>query len=983
MTAAQAKTSQSPKISNAELRQVVEEGLDILGFDVAFESHGIVVAKVPHHLYRQFDKIETHRLCFDVEVADLDHSLELIAPGSRFLELLCDALASHGSLACAIAVPSSQNPTRESLLESLSNRLGLKNGHIADLRLNLDFDRLVKFSVLATAHLAERRQHIVPVVVDIDKGEFLPALAVADLRLYDVADYKRAMKVSAMSPIAHDDLASLVGPVYEHARQELERDLEAAWKNGTHQAAAELAEIRVFYGRQIAESAYPEVEQRAFEQRKQALRDRLTGRVDFEIAQVLAVYMQNLSVRCVFGLGTKQTEISLPFDQQVGQFTFQFCGACETERTDYYVSVHRGELLCTQHGGQCVECGDGSALEELICEATNHPPEQGNACKLCRKTCCECDSEICHSCRLQSNCCDELICAGCARGCVDPECAQQGLCSAHSSQCVTCDASSCQDHTVPTICCEEVCAGCALECSEDGEVVCAEHARHCLTCEATFCHRGHVDRTCNVCSGLVCSTCDPEICKCAIDEQPVCAEHVMFCKECQAALCATHSDAKCCACGTPTCPDHREQCPYCETTVCGEHILLSTLDDVHACPRCVKYCGTCGKRFREDQLVVAGCCAEPLCPNCVTSCAICGELVCTEAHSIKCQDCEARLCAKTHAGLFCVECKVPRCIDHLQTCDHCNIASCHDHFGISDVGSKLVTYCPNCRVSCHCCRRPMRTDQKVAASCCDQPACPHCVSRCERCSRLVCATHRATGRDGEDVLCDLCFVKCVDCGHAQLVDRTLPCRDCGDPVGECCGPQRCTECCEPVCTTCSKSCEFCDEDGSPQALCRECSAVDNQISVGYLKLCQVVDCGLTFCSQHGGRGRIWQERESTEAWLCEEHSAVDPYDGIRYAVTVMRHCSCCLLFAVHRSRRAEFCISCEGLSRLSRCGPRALGLFNTLVKPQLTLRDRAGRILVSDTGANRKLIAYYIQPLWSNNVRFYFVNRKTRQLWTP
>lgn len=890
----------------ARLRQYVLDSLELLGFALEFESHGIISAKTPDALYRHFDCKPLYRLCFDKETAFLDHDLELVVPGSRFLQLLREALARHNCIAHVVATPENTALIRKDLKHEFETRCTFFNGSLHAARLIRRFRRLARYSALVTHSIAATEQQLVPVMVDLDTGELADMAELKATRQYDLEEYQRIHQDAApLRRVSPEELARHIDQVTAHVWGRLRNDLLAEWTRTASAIADQLAESEAFFRQQLQESAYPREVQGAHQARLQALQEQLKTHVDLEIVGVVAIHREIPEVEARFSndKGDEAT-LHLALDSSLADLSLRYCATCDEVREAYFVSYRDSVLLCQEHGALCRSCGDATRRDDLGCEGATHPSTEPGDCSACRIACALCDRALCQLCKHTTTCCEVNSCDSCTLSCSFAGCQQSRLCREHALQCRECGHRFCRDHAAIADCCgAAVCAACAARCPVDDQLLCTEHRVACLGCETAYCREAHPDLNCTLCNGLVCASCIDLAARCQLDQHRLCPEHAARCAECDAALCVTHRELACRVCSSYRCVEHITHCPSCGSPCCDEHRGTSNLGAVEICPACSVQCAACENTVAREQVTKTTCCGVTLCSACALACTVCAEtssaggspgcleettaaapILCPD-HVIRCTACQATLCNR-HEDLTCWACGLPFCPDHLRPCASCGTVVCAEHRSRSAAGDTEI--CAACTTVCQGCGMPVYQGEVNQTVCCAACLCSRCAATCAVCGWPICKTRHAR--------------PCKECHAVVCADRHAN--------------HACVTCGQVLCTTHFGACPFCG-----RGTCSE-----HRIMVGRDSLPGCFECVIA-C---GSCGRQTWKSETAPTSCCGVRlcpfcvrkcaqcgTALCPQDALESDFSARPVCSSCVQRCLHcrnrlLPRECERCSSCSG-----------------------------------------------------------------------
>lgn len=133
--------------------------------------------------------------------------------------------------------------------------------------------------------------------------------------------------------------------------------------------------------------------------------------------------------------------------------------------------------------------------------------------------------------------------------------------------------------------------------------------------------------------------------------------------------------------------------------------------DVLLCPKCRRYCQSCGAGLCAEHTKACACGAIA-CPAHGAPCEACAQFCC-EKHLFKCVRCCRAFC-RQHA-FECGVCRMVSCTDHAKRCGSCDIELCGEHQSICDATGKAA--CPKHLVKCPECGDAVLDTAVAGGSC--------------------------------------------------------------------------------------------------------------------------------------------------------------------------------------------------------------------------------------------------------------------------
>lgn len=941
----------------------VRAGLRALGAEVEPKAPAVWDVRLPPHLRSLFGHKLQHRLVLDYEVWQSDRTATLIAPGSRFLEQLEEALSpGRGELFGGELLPNHQ------VLEEWLEDVAVLNATPAS-------DQSASASRFEKSHLLiyeiqipgpPSTTEVLPVVWDGTTQKFLAADAARSIQ---ETTWFSPYEVSALLPdpentsqrewkrvasAADKEVQRRVGPLVARSRAVREADLEEERQRLEADLRARLREAADNDDNKLEKNLEEE-----FRRRSELLDRRAAG--EATARRLVHVALHRGRVRYAAGLirsDGRRCEVALP--SQAGIIREDLCAWCDEPRAEYLVDpgLDTG-LACTTCAGDC-----------RIHDCVDLVPKQQDA------QCPECDTP--RYCEAHHRTC---------KSCLQPRCEE------HVFSCseVGCTTNLCSEHILELPGMGLFCSMHAILCQAGGELMRKAEGHHCpithkWTCSAHGVRPDGDTRLLHPDAVVKCATsgdliakdradrCDPSgrwhraelLHKSEATGKPLCAKHrqavrrpegwqvehkrVRECAETGWSI--DESVAASCSVSGDLCFEGAlVTCPLSHLKLRQEHAIQPPGDDRHLHPSKVVFSVLSSEPVAVDRAVFDELSFEetlPIAPSEAQECEFSGKLA-ARRFMVRANCCD-RLMAKRFLRRI-EDGSVLVCEDHLVFCSHdnepkakqrtaeCQLSgerACHDHLRTAACCDRVVSvdHCMPSDLS----GRTVCTEHAIECPLLGGAVLPEEATTCELSGRAVSLPQAVRSR----------------CGRTVGRDRAVLVGDndwgCDEHFGACSAGEplpvaelsRCSHCGSLVCATHASA------DCSRGLAC-----------ASHFEPCSHVGCGESICTEHGNKGpegTLYCEDhalfcDTCDGWLpraefltcsCHElpqhrrHLERDPFNRSRWVCDeLMIDCGSCRQRS-QGDKGAGFCAPCLAIQSLSDVD-EAKHLFKRLVRPKLGL----------------------------------------------
>lgn len=545
-----------------EIKEFTLKILDKLGAELEFITPDVFSAAFFGENVKELgEKVYLSFMPVPPEIENEINTVELIVPGSDFLEKLISMARKRGGGGQRVFLKKFYSPDEELPLKFFSVEL-------ESLQKIPHYRTFMEFNFRVTFLTDEKIESLYSVYIDEDGNS-------VDLGMDNLKD--NALLSGPEETITHSGGIFSVSPekIYEKARvivsEKIQPQVETIEKEQEEHLSKSVARLEAYYTQQkdyVKKRHKEEAEpllvdlNRELKQKKDELIEKHILKIGVSLINFREVSVPYAGYQAILLKGERKGTVHFKRDLLKGIIHLPSCSSCKKEISSVTLCSEEGHILgecCTYHCSRCyAECCD-------ICRP-------GEVCHICNEKICEDCASICNVCRktycyekhgIPCGKCGENICPHCTVKC---EKCSKDFCPPHTLLCSYCNRKFCTDHSAKCTKCHKTgCCDHGNPCPQCGDYICKSCGSICTTCEKKFCNI-HTGR-CNYCKKAFCS------------------EHLQMCKEC----------------GKYYCRDHSRDCPGCGFLTCDYHFKKCSLCDQ-------SYCRTCGnKKKKENQYLCKGC----------------------------------------------------------------------------------------------------------------------------------------------------------------------------------------------------------------------------------------------------------------------------------------------------------------------------------------------------------------------------------------
>ncbi len=423
----------------ARLSRIVTTALDTLALSYRLER-GVLHVDLPPEIRHHFSRKRSVSLTFDPDIWAIDRSLDLIVPGSQFLEALEEALKDRGAGQTVwIGGRLAGSPD---LLEAWKMRFQVRGGSLSAIGGQSPQKRFLKLTYEVRLPSTPPRTELIPIVWDIEQAQILPPDQQGKLLARTWYGQEEAQGV----------LPDSLRPPQDAEIKRASKNIEAALQKRVAQAVRQIQSERAINASQ------------ELKELKRDLRKRLEDAEPSEAAAIQQEFVRRQARLKAWQ--THQAEASLLSSTILFSFTHIL-------QLEYAHTVIKQKILVTprQRAGelldaQCAWCdavAPGGVLL-LLPEPGEHPL----ACIRCGRACAEPTCAVVM--HLEQH---HITCAHCRE--------DFRFCSAHDVLCPICSSHSCPDHSETASCCNEVVCTTHLRPhgQDESALLCTRHSQQC------------------------------------------------------------------------------------------------------------------------------------------------------------------------------------------------------------------------------------------------------------------------------------------------------------------------------------------------------------------------------------------------------------------------------------------------------------------------------------------------------------------------